>query len=79
MTIQEFLRDYDISYWRNSEGLGWLVSNKQTGEAKGFGFNTFTTDAEFYFFTGRELKEEAAESLYPFIKQSYNIQIEDGE
>lgn len=53
MTIQEFLKDYDIRYWRNSTGMGWLISNKQTGEARGFGFNTYTSDAEFKFYTGR--------------------------
>jgi len=77
MTIQEFLKDYDIRYWRNSTGMGWLISNKQTGEARGFGFNTYTSDAEFKFYTGRELREEAAEYLWPFIQQQYNIQIDD--
>jgi hypothetical protein len=77
MTIQEFLRDFDIRYWRNSEGIGWLISNKLSGEARGFGFNTYTTDAEFKIYTGLELKEEAAESLWPFIQQQYNIQIEN--
>lgn len=79
MTIKDFLNDYDIRYWRNSEGMGWLISNKLTGEAKGFGFNTYTSDAEFKFYTGLELREEAAKYLWPFLKQHYNIQIEDGE
>lgn len=77
MTIREFLRDYDIRYWRSSEGMGWVISNKQTGEARGFGFNAYTSDSEFSFYTGRELREEAAEYLWPFIQQQYNIQIED--
>lgn len=77
MTIQEFLNDYNIHYWRNAVEIGWLISNKQTGEAKGFGFNTFSTDAEFQFYTGRELRNEAAEFLWPFIQESYNITIEN--
>jgi hypothetical protein len=77
MTIQNFLSCYNIHYWRSSNGIGWLISNKQTGEAKGFGFNTNTTDAEFKFYTSRELQEEAAEFLLPFIQKAYNITIEN--
>jgi hypothetical protein len=76
MTIQEFLRDYDIRYWRNSTSIGWLISSKQKGLAKGFGFNTDVTDGEFQFFTGCELQNEAAEFLWPFIQETYDITIE---
>jgi hypothetical protein len=67
MTIQEFLRDYDIRYWRNSKSICWHISSKQKGLAKSFGFNTDITDGEFQFFTGRELQNEAAKFLWPFI------------
>jgi hypothetical protein len=76
MTLQDFLDVYNIHYWRSSDGIGWLISNKQTGEAKGFGFDTYTTDAEFQFYTGRELQIESVEFLWPFIQKSYNITIE---
>jgi hypothetical protein len=52
MTLQDFLDVYNIHYWRSSDGIAWIISNKKTGEAKGFGFDTYTTDAEFQFYIG---------------------------